>query len=227
MRLGARRSIETGRSAHPHPTPSAASSGRVQRAREPWKQGETALPCYSPRVAPQTFDATELRDLLTRVGALAADRGELLELIVLGGAAIALLFESRRTTRDVDVVAALPSKELLTELAVQVAKERGLAPRWLSDEASRFAPRVSKGALIFDANGVRIHSVALEQLLASKLDAMRDDVDRNDAIVVAAKLGLARSSTELAISPYVPQERLVRACEELADIWQEVEDARR
>jgi hypothetical protein len=74
---------------------------------------------------------------------------------------------------------------------------------------------------------MRVHAVTLEQLLASKLDAMRDDVDRADAVAVAAELGLARTSTELAIAPYVRPERYTRACEELTDIWAEVEDARR
>jgi len=69
--------------------------------------------------------------------------------------------------------------------------------------------------------------VKLEQLLASKLDAMRDDVDRSDAIIIAAHLGMAQSSAELAIAPYLKPERYFRACEELEDIWQEVEDERR
>lgn len=56
---------------------------------------------------------------------------------------------------------------------------------------------------------------------------MRDDVDRADAISVAAELGLAQESTELAIARYLRPDRYKRACEELADIWAEVESARR
>jgi hypothetical protein len=120
-----------------------------------------------------------------------------------------------------------PSRELLAELAATVAREDGLSPRWLSDEAAHFAPSVSTGKLIFEAPGIRVHAVTLEQLLASKLDAMRDDVDRADAVTVAVELGLARTSMELAIAPYLRPERYARACEELEDIWPEVEDARR
>jgi hypothetical protein len=56
---------------------------------------------------------------------------------------------------------------------------------------------------------------------------MRDDTDRADAVITATALGLAQSSTELAIAPYLRAERYARACQELSDIWPEVEDARR
>jgi predicted nucleotidyltransferase len=175
---------------------------------------------------PKTFDAAQIRALLQRVGALATARGTDLDIVVLGGAAVALLFESRRTTRDIDVVEAHP-QELLTDLAIQIAKAEGLAPNWLSDGARRFVTKVSRGPLLVEAPGIRAHAVSLEQLLASKLDAMRDDTDRSDAVVTAVALGLAHSSAELAIAPYLRPERYERACQELADIWQEVEDARR
>ena len=174
-----------------------------------------------------TLDAEQLRSLLTRVGALAANRGVELELVALGGAAIALLFESRRVTRDIDIIDVQPSRALLAELAAQIADEDALSPRWLSDDAAHFARGVSKGRLLISAPGIRLYACSLEQLLASKLDAMRDDVDRSDAIRVAVELGLARTSAELAIAPYLQPERYARACEELADIWQEVDDAHR
>ena len=173
-----------------------------------------------------TFDADQLRALLTRVGALATQRGTELELVAMGGAAIALLFGARRVTRDIDVVQVRPSREVLAELAGAVAREDGLPERWLSDNAAHFAPVVSIGPLLFEAPGVRVHAVAFEQLLASKLDAMRDDVDRADAVTVAVHLGMARTSLELAIAPFLRPERYARACEELEDIWQEIEDAR-
>jgi hypothetical protein len=178
-------------------------------------------------VSRPTLDAGQLRELLTRLGALATDRGVELDLVALGGAVIALLFESRRTTRDIDLVEIYPSREFVTDLAAQVSRENGLSPRWLSDEAARFARSVSRGRLLFEAPGIRLYAVTHEQLLASKLDAMRDDVDRADAVVVASALGLTRSSTEPAIAPYIQPERYARACQELNDIWAEVEDARR
>lgn len=174
-----------------------------------------------------TFDANDLRGLLARLGEVAAERGVALELVALGGAAIALLFDSRRTTRDVDVVNARPSRELVLELAAQVAQERGLPANWLSDDAAKLVPKVTVGRLLFQASGIRLHALALEQLLATKLDAMRDDVDRADAVIVAAELGFTLTSTELAIAPHLKPERYNRACAELRDIWEEVERARR
>ena len=180
--------------------------------------------------APPTFDAERIRTLLKRAGELAVARNSALDLLLLGGAAIALLFESRRTTRDIDVLEVRPSRELLSEISTQIAGEENLPTRWLNDDAARFARGVvaaSRGQVLFDAPGIRVQSVTLEQLLASKLDAMRDDVDRADAVTVAGAMGLSLSSTELAIAPYLRTDRYERACQELQDIWSEVEDARR
>jgi hypothetical protein len=118
----------------------------------------------------QTLDADEIRALLLRVGGLAAQRGAELELVLLGGAAVALLFESRRSTRDIDVVSARP-RELLVDLAAEVARADGLSPRWISDEATRFATTISRGPLLLEGPGIRAHSVSRT---ASRLEAGRD-----------------------------------------------------
>jgi hypothetical protein len=157
----------------------------------------------------KTFDAAQIRALLQRVGALAVARGAELDIVMLGGAAVALLFESRRTTRDIDVVDAHPP-ELLTELVAQVAELEGLTPNWLSDGAHRFVTKVSRGPLLLEAPGICAHAVSLEQLLASKLDAMRDDIDRSDAVVTAAALGLAQQRR--ACNRSIFASRTLRAC---------------
>lgn len=207
--------------------PSAWNASKVSRFLDgAHAQSSAVVRCTRVTSTLKTFDAAQIRGLLQRMGALATARGADLDIVMLGGAAIALLFESRRITRDIDVVEAHP-QDLLTELAVQIAKTEGLAPNWLSDDARRFVIRMSRGPLLVDAPGIRAHAVSLEQLLASKLDAMRDDTDRSDAVLTAAALGLAQSSAELAVAPYLRPERYERACQELSDIWQEVEDARR
>lgn len=172
------------------------------------------------------FEADQLEQLLTKLGQLAASRGVMLELTIAGGAAMALGLAARRSTHDVDVVKVAPSRDTLLELAGEVAVAEGIAPSWISDDAARFAPTVSLGPVVHDSPGILVRTVSDEQLLAMKLDAMRDDVDRADAISVAVRLGFDQTSTELAIAPYVPRDRYKRACYELDDLWPEVEDAR-
>lgn len=173
------------------------------------------------------FDAAKIGQLLTKLGVHAAARGVVLELTIAGGAAIALGFGARRSTHDIDVVRAAPSTVVLTELAREVAQEEHLGERWISDEAARFAPVVADGPVVHESRGIRVRTVTDVQLLAMKLDAMRDDVDRADAVVIAARLGFDQTSTELSVAPYVPRDRYRRACHELDDIWPEVEHARR
>lgn len=172
------------------------------------------------------FDATQIEQLLTKLGQRAVGRGLTLELTIAGGAAMALGLGARRSTHDIDVVQVAPSRAVLLELAAEVASAEQLSERWISDDAARFAPAVSVGPVVHDAPGIRVRTVSDEQLLAMKLDAMRDDVDRADAVALATRLGFDQTSTELAIAPHLPRDRYKRACYELDDIWPEVEDAR-
>lgn len=172
------------------------------------------------------FEADQLERLLTKLGQLAASQGVTLELTIAGGAAMALGLGVRRSTHDVDVVQVAPSRATLLELAGELATAEGIAPSWISDDAARFAPTVSTGPVVHESLGILVRSVSDEQLLAMKLDAMRDDVDRADAVAVAVRLGFDQVSTELAIAPYVPHDRYKRACYELDDLWPEVEHAR-
>jgi len=169
--------------------------------------------------------AAELEAALLRLGELAQDQGETIELQIVGGAVMVMDFGSRKSTRDVDVVACSMDRETLSRLAQQVAKDANLPETWIGDGAARYAIRRSQGSELLNAPGIRVSRASIEQLLAMKLWAMRDDVDRDDAIVLARELGLNRESTELAIAPYVPNDDYQRACEELADLWEEIEDA--
>lgn len=175
----------------------------------------------------QSFDAQQLESHLRRLGEVARAQNITIDMVIVGGAAMALGFGTRRSTHDVDMVRATPSLEIVKGLARVVAEERSLGDRWLSADAVMFAPTIADGPVLLDSDGIRVRRVADEQLLAMKLDAMRDDVDRADAIVVATRLGLSRDSAELAIAPYVRTERYRRACDELEEIWDEVRHAPR
>ena len=82
------------------------------------------------------------RDLLTRKDILKAlerlseileSRGVKADLYVIGGAAMALAFKARPSTRDVDAV--FKRKNEVYKAAAQVAREQDLPDAWLNDGA--------------------------------------------------------------------------------------------
>lgn len=66
----------------------------------------------------------QIENALHRLGELAKQRGESLDLIAVGGAVMVLAYDARLATHDVDVVPRRPeSMRLVRELARQVAEE--------------------------------------------------------------------------------------------------------
>jgi hypothetical protein len=124
----------------------------------------------------------EIIGALQRLGELAQTQGYTIELLVVGGAAMVLMYNARPSTRDVDVliVSPLPA-QWVRGLAEQVAQEYELPGDWLNDGAKGFLVGLSQGALVFSAPGIEVRTPAIAQLLAMKLSAWRDDVDIADA----------------------------------------------
>jgi hypothetical protein len=124
------------------------------------------------------LDRSAIEDAFRRLGDRLARRGVVADLYVFGGAAMALAYDARRATRDIDAVFQ-PHGVVLDE-ARAVADELGLPRWWLNEQASVYvapggdatAPRV------FDHPGLRVSAASPEHLLAMKvLAARRRDVD--------------------------------------------------
>jgi len=95
------------------------------------------------------------------------------DLYVFGGAAMAVAYDARRATRDVDALF-MPHGIVLDE-AQAVAKEFGLPGWWLNEQASAYvAPGGDPDAkLVFDHPGLRVSAASPEHLLAMKVLAAR------------------------------------------------------
>jgi len=65
-------------------------------------------------------------------------RGVRAELFVVGGAAMAIAYDARRSTTDIDAVFA-PSV-VVREVAKEVGDELGFEPDWLNDGVKAFIP---------------------------------------------------------------------------------------
>jgi len=129
-----------------------------------------------------TFSRQEIQDGLRRLGELAQAQGLHVRLALVGGAAMVLAYEARQSTRDVDVVILSPAEaRLVRNLVKRIAAERDWPEDWLNDGAKGYLVGISKGPLLFSAPGIEALSPSIEQLLAMKLCAWRDDLDISDA----------------------------------------------
>ena len=119
----------------------------------------------------------QLREALTTLGAVLADRGLSYELVLVGGGALNLCGLIDRPTRDIDVVArveggayitAVPLPALLLAAANDVAAALDLAPDWLnSGPADLFHMGLPQG---FAERTVRETFGGLDVLYASRQD---------------------------------------------------------
>lgn len=130
-------------------------------------------------MAADTFDREQIRALLREVGMELSKRKQSATIYVVGGAAMALLFDARRLTRDVDA-AFKQGRESLEPVVAMVADRHGLPHDWLNSRAAAFVssePDVDASELTFP--GLRVLLASPEHLIAMKLRALRpqDAVD--------------------------------------------------
>lgn len=83
------------------------------------------------------LDAVSLRRLLGELAGRLQHRGVRVNLYIVGGAAIAMQFDERRATRDIDSVVLEGHGPLMAEV-VAMAREHGLPTTWLNDQATMY-----------------------------------------------------------------------------------------
>lgn len=149
-------------------------------------------------------------EILTALTALAAElnrRGVSAEMYVVGGAAIALAFDERRSTRDVDAV--FEPKSRVYEAAAIVGEERGLPAGWLNDAVKGFLAGPDPAAApVLDLPGLRCMVASPEILVALKVLAHRVGEDEDDLRLLAAELGLSQAGQVLALAERTFGDRL-------------------
>jgi hypothetical protein len=169
---------------------------------------------------PRQLDVAAIRAALEALAnelLIAHVRGELL---VVGGAAMALLYNARPTTKDVDVYIASPEPAIVRKAAAQVASSLDLPDDWLNDGAKGFIHGLAVGVTVFEHEGLIVRALAAEQLLAMKLCAWRDTVDFNDARLLLATLPGARADVWAKVEPFLVPGREMTACYAFEDLWE-------
>ncbi len=116
-----------------------------------------------------------------------------------GGAAMALAFNTRRATRDIDGVYE-PKREVY-EAATRVGVRHGLPEGWLNDAVKGLLPGPDPNQReILAAPGVRVSVPSGEDLLALKVAAARVDRDADDIRHLAKVVGARTADEVLAIT---------------------------
>jgi hypothetical protein len=153
------------------------------------------------------MDRSEIIDALTALAGELERRGVVAEMYVVGGAAIALAFDERRATRDIDAV--FEPKDVVYEAAVVVAERLGLPGGWLNDAVKGFLEGDDPAAApVLDLPGLRCLTASPETLLALKVLAHRVGEDEGDLRLLAGELGLETADEVLAIAERTYGDRL-------------------
>jgi len=137
------------------------------------------------------------------------------EIFVVGGAAMALAYSSRRATRDIDAI--FEPKAAIYEAARAVAEEQGLPDDWLNDAVKGFAPgQDPERRIVFSKPSLEVAAASPEYLLAMKLLASRVDQDVEDIRVLYGLCGFATAEEGLTLLerfypelPLAPKTRLL------------------
>lgn len=135
------------------------------------------------------LDARRLRDLFAALSARLAAEGLRAQLFVVGGAAIALAYDTGRVTRDVDALFEPAAR--VREVAATVGVAYGLETDWLNDAAKGYLPGQDDAPrAVFESESLLVQVASARYLLAMKLLAARDDRDLDDAAMLFNRVGV-------------------------------------
>ncbi len=143
------------------------------------------------------------------------------ELIIVGGAAMVLLFGARESTKDVDGFQLdLEASPRVAEAAASVAMVLELPGDWLNDAAKGYVHGLSPGPVLLDTPTLRVRTLSSVQLLAMKLSAWRDDLDVEDARRLLQECRGTGDEVWREVEPFVVPGREMKARYAFDDLWE-------
>lgn len=96
----------------------------------------------------------------------------------------------------------------------------GLESDWLNDGAKGYFVGLSRGDVLLQSPGIVVMRPSIEQLLAMKLSAWRDDVDIEDARVLLRQLSGTQGVIWLSIESFLVRGRELKAQYAFQDLWE-------
>ncbi len=138
----------------------------------------------------------DIERALHRLDAQARQAGIVVDLAIYGGAALALAFDLRTATRDVDAVVQ-SGREFLRKAVAQIAADEGWPDDWLIEGVKGFISAHEQLQLMAEfaapGAGLRVHLPTPRYLFAMKCMAMR--ADTQDVSDISALAGIAGIQT--------------------------------
>lgn len=162
----------------------------------------------SSGAAASDLDREQIQALLTELGEVMAKQGLRADVFLVGGAALALAFDARRVTRDLDGVFA-PAQEV-RRAAAAIAQRHELDDDWLNDAVKGFLPEGQPSQrVILEQPGIRVSVPSPDYLLALKVVAARVDRDVDDITFLAELCGYTTADEVLDCAQrWFPQHRI-------------------
>jgi len=157
-------------------------------------------------MSPAFFTREQIRALLVELGADLERQGLRAEMFIVGGAALALAFNTRRTTRDIDGI--FEPKREVYESAARIAARHGIPDDWLNDAVKGLLPGLDPDAReVLAEPGIRVSVPSARYLLAMKVAAARVDRDADDIRYLAGVCGAHTAEEVLQITEQVIGDR--------------------
>ena len=149
-----------------------------------------------------TFSHEDIVALLGELGDDLADKDLRAEMFIVFGAAMALAYNTRRATRDIDAV--FEPKMAVYEAAKRLAARHNLPADWLNDAVKGLLPGKDPNAReCFQSRGISVSVPSPHYLLALKVAAARVDRDADDIRALATICGLTTAGAVLAVTEQV------------------------
>lgn len=154
------------------------------------------------------FDANSMEKAFSRLGELAIEEGKTVDIAVYGGSALAVAYNLRSSTRDVDAVFE-KDKAFVNKAVAKVASEMGLPEDWLNDAVKGYVSPNEPGNMILFGSfpseaepGLRVFVPAPEYFFAMKCIDIRTGAsskDVDDVRKLAGVCGIQDASTAMDI----------------------------
>lgn len=151
----------------------------------------------------QEFGRDTILRLLTELGRRLHEQGLSMHIYLVEGAAMALTYDNRRVTRDIDGI--FDRSEIESSIIHQMAIEFGLAEDWLNAAARPYVPGDDRLAVTLDITGLSISTASPRYLLAMKMAAFRPQ-DHEDLRLLFGVNGIsnAQQAVDVVFAVYGP-----------------------
>ena len=152
------------------------------------------------------FTADEMRELLRDLDAELQRIGKAASIFVVGGAAMALAYNTERASADID--ATFEPRDVVLDAAAVVARRRNLDKNWLSDGVRDYMPLSPDDHPRSERIGpaLVIEIASPEYILAMKsMTTRKSDGDLADAVHLCTLLGVStEAELEAIVRRYFP-----------------------